>query len=216
MGTFVKTFIICLIATLAFLFYKVVGNNSYSPDLAIKKGEIFGSSKIQDEKKEENKENIENEPKQEEAKTQIQKEEKAPIETVQKKETYKSVCYFYSKNGQLVQITKEMNTKPKLEGVISMLLKGPTIQDSKKGIYSEIPTGVDLISIKKQNNKITLNLTQNFANDSSFQSVENRLKQLTKTIRYYEPKAQIYLLIDGNMVEYLGGDGVYIKQPLEY
>ena len=215
MGTFVKTFIICLIATLAFLFYKVVGNNSYSPDLAIKKGEIFGSSNIQDEQKE-NEQNIENEPKQEEAKTQIQKEEKAPIETVQKKETYKSVYYFYSKNGQLVQITKEMNTKPKLEGVISMLLKGPTIQDSKKGIYSEIPTGVDLISIKKQNNKITLNLTQNFANDSSFQSVENRLKQLTKTIRYYEPKAQIYLLIDGNMVEYLGGDGVYIKQPLEY
>ena len=215
MGTFVKTFIICLIATLAFLFYKVVGNNSYSPDLAIKKGEIFGSSNIQDEQKE-NEQNIENEPKQEEAKTQIQKEEKAPIETVQKKETYKSVYYFYSKNGQLVQITKEMNTKPKLEGVISMHLKGPTIQDSKKGIYSEIPTGVDLISIKKQNNKITLNLTQNFANDSSFQSVENRLKQLTKTIRYYEPKVQIYLLIDGNMVEYLGGDGVYIKQPLEY
>ena len=47
-------------------------------------------------------------------------------------------------------------------------------------------------------------------------NVENRLRQLSKTIKLYNKNAKIYLQINGKQAEYLGGDGVYVKQPLEY
>ena len=89
------------------------------------------------------------------------------------------------------------------------------ISESKKGIYSEIPPNVDLISVKNNDNSIIINLSSNFGNGGGSQSVENRVKQLNKTVKKYHPSKDVYLYIDGKEVEYLGGEGIYIKQPLE-
>ena len=89
------------------------------------------------------------------------------------------------------------------------------IPETKKGIYSEIPANVDLISVKNFDNKIIVNLSSNFGNGGGSESVENRVKQLSKTIKSYSRNKQIYLYINNKEVEYLGGEGVYIKQPLE-
>ena len=96
-----------------------------------------------------------------------------------------------------------------------MLLKGPLIAETKQGIYSEIPANVDLIDIKKTDDKIIVNLTSNFGNGGGSKSIENRIAQLSKTIKIHEPNKKIYLHINGKEVEYLGGEGVYVKQPLD-
>ena len=105
--------------------------------------------------------------------------------------------------------------KPTIENTIAFLLKGPTIPEAKRGIYSEIPANVDLISVKKDSKSITVNLTSNFGNGGGTQSVSNRVKQIARTVKTFSPNTSVYLHIDGKEVEYLGGDGVYIKQPIE-
>jgi spore germination protein GerM len=42
----------------------------------------------------------------------------------------------------------------------------------------------------------------------------NRIKQLVKTVNALNNKKPIYLHIEGKQVEYIGGDGVYLQQPL--
>lgn len=89
------------------------------------------------------------------------------------------------------------------------------ISESKNGVYSEIPQNVDLISVKNNDTSIIINLSSNFGNGGGSQSVENRIKQLSKTVKKYHPSKNVYLYINGKEVEYLGGEGIYIKQPLE-
>ncbi len=223
MNTFVKTFFICLILCLGFLFYQLMGENSYSPELKLSESSMFNSSK------ESNHVNNKYIPKEIEKNTddELDKNSNSQTEDTDKqteeynknqdenKQKYSHSCYFFSKNGELIEIKKEMPKPPTLEGVITLLLKGPTIQESKTGIYSEIPPNVDLISAKNTKDSIIINLSANFGNGGGSKSVENRVRQLSKTVKKYHPKKQVYLYINGKEVEYLGGEGIYIKQPLD-
>ena len=202
MNTFFKTFFACLILTLAFLAYKLVGVDSYSPDLKISKNNpVFGiHEEVSDAK-----------PIKEPQK--IQNANKQKNENINQK--YIHNCYFYSKNGELIKAQRELSFKPSLENAIMVLLKGPTIAESKRGVYSEIPPNVDLLSVRQLDKDIIVDLTSNFGNGGGTNSITNRVKQLSHTVKLYAPNKNVYLYIGGKEVEYLGGDGVYIKQPLE-
>jgi len=202
MNTFLKTFFACLILSFGFLAYKFIGQDSYSSNLTVSKNNpIFGTHQNLPEARP-----IENK------KTNVIVENK---EEIKKDVKYKHSCYFFSNNGELVKAQRELSFKPSLENSIAILLKGPTIAESKKGMYSEIPANVDIISIRQLDKDIIVDLTSNFGNGGGTNSVANRVKQLSKTVKLYEPSKNIYLYINGKEVEYLGGDGVYIKQPLD-
>lgn len=233
MGIFFKTFFVCLIMTFSFLLYKYFSVNGYDSDLKLSSNNpIFGaqkelspkfqsnsSNKPSDKEKngddEENEENIannqnENTPKEKDEQTPAIKEQK------EKQNKYTHTCYFYSKTGALTKVSRQLSAKPSIENSILILLKGPLIAETKQGIYSEIPANVDLINVKSNDDKIIVNLTSNFGNGGGSKSVENRIKQLSKTIKIHEPSKKIYLYINGKEVEYLGGEGVFVKQPLDY
>mgnify|MGYP001144361009 CR=1 FL=1 len=200
MNTFIKTFFICLFIALAFITYKFISNDSYNSNLNVsKENPIFGLRDYD---------------------PVVKKEPESPIaqETQEKKENkvYVHTCYFYLPNGELTPIKRELTSPTTLKASINLLLKGPTIAESKQGIYSEIPPNVDLISLKINQKSVIVNLTSNFGNGGGSESVENRVKQLAKTVRVLVPNKPIYLHINNKEVEYLGGDGVFVKQPLEY
>lgn len=225
MNTFFKTFFACMILTLGFLAYKFVGNDSYSSEIKLSNNNpIFGVHQdlpdaVEVENKSENKLETKTETKEvfeekNENKSLKQKEETKPKAEI-KNSKYIHRCYFYSQNGDLIKISRELSFKPSLDNALLVLFKGPTIAETKKGIYSEIPANVDLISTKRTNKGIIVDLSSNFGNGGGSNSIDNRIKQLSKTIKLYEPNANVYLYINGKEVEYLGGDGVYIKQPLD-
>ncbi len=197
MNTFFKTFLICLIIALGFLFYKYFGKDGYSKNIDDVNNTMYTIQKDEKTNFEENKPKTE----QKSAKKEVAKE----LHT----------CYFYNNQGKLTPIVREVKGSNSLESAILLLLKGPLITESKQGIYSEIPPNVDLINLQTDNEKVIINLTSNFGNGGGFNSIENRVKQLSATAKNAAPNKAIYLYIDGSEVEYLGGDGVYIKQPLE-
>ncbi len=197
MNTFFKTFVICLVITLGFLFYKFFGKDGYSKNIDNVNSSMYTIQK------EERSDFVEKQQK--DAQKPVKKEDEKKLHT----------CYFYNNQGKLTPIVREVKGSNSLESAILLLLKGPLVSESKKGIYSEIPPNVDLINITSDNQKAIINLTSNFGNGGGFSSVENRVKQLSATAKNAAPNKAIYLYIDGKEVEYLGGDGVYIKQPLE-
>ena len=218
MNIFVKSFLVCLVACLGFLFYCMVGENSYSPELKLSQNNVFSSSTKEASNVNEKYESPEELTTKEIEENKIydkQTQEYNKKTQEQEKPKYYQSCYFFSKNGDLIEIKREIKSQPSLENAITLLLRGPMISESKKGIYSEIPPNVDLISVKNNDNSIIINLSSNFGNGGGSQSVENRVKQLNKTVKKYHPSKDVYLYIDGKEVEYLGGEGIYIKQPLE-
>ena len=202
MGTFFKTFFVCLIFAFGLLGYKYFSTESYNSDLFVsKESPVFGTH---EDYKESVPQTIPQTP-------QTHKVSE-PVKPAEKK--YVHTCYFYSNEGKLTPIKRSLDTSSSMETTISLLLKGPTIPETKKGIYSEIPANVDLISIRNEDKGLIVNLSSNFGNGGGSQSIENRVKQLAKTVKTRTSRP-VYLYINGKEVEYLGGDGVFIKQPLE-
>ncbi|MBQ8476545.1 GerMN domain-containing protein [bacterium] len=204
MNTFFKTFALCLVVALSFFIYKFVMSESYSPDLSVTNDNpVFSNSN-----------KFDNIKKEEPQKLPIEEQmenigDNAPLQK------YEYICYFYSPAGKLIPVKREFAVKQSLENTVSMLIKGPTILEAKQGIYSEIPKNVDIISVKQNPESVIVNLTSGFGQGGGSQSIENRLQQLSKTIKTRTKNKKIYLYIDNKEVEYLGGEGVYVKQPLD-
>lgn len=196
MITFLKTFSVCLIFALGFLFYQFYSKESHSNDVS-KVNDMFSIEK-------EDNEFLLPETPAVKSNTE-QSDIPMPMHT----------CFFYSVNGELTPVTREVQSDDPLKTAILLLLKGPLISETRKGIYSEIPPNVDLINVTVDYEKVIVDLTSNFGNGGGFSSIENRVKQLLATVKNVVKNKDIYLFINGKQVEYLGGDGVYIKQPLE-
>ena len=214
MNTFFKTFFVCLFIAFGFLSYKYFSMKEHSDDLFVSKtSTVFGIHEDVEDKTaftKEQKEHLNDNINQE------QIDSKKETKSDKKDEKYTHTCYFYSNNGQLIPLKRQLSAKPTIESQISLRLKGPWISETKKGYYSEIPANVDLISVKRIDNNVIVNLSSNFGNGGGSQSIENRVKQLSKTVKSIAPGKNVYLYINDKEVEYLGGDGVYIKQPLEW
>ena len=101
-----------------------------------------------------------------------------------------------------------------LTTAIKSLLKGPNYDEKKSGVYTEIPNGTKLLSVMESGDKIIINLNSDFQYGGGTESINNRLKQLVKTVVNIAPDKNLYLYIDGKEVDVMGGDGVMITQPL--
>jgi spore germination protein GerM len=122
-----------------------------------------------------------------------------------------------NKKGQEVyEIVKRpcpAGKKPGITFAVQSLLAGPNFRESTKGIYSEIPSDVKLISIEETPTKVVINLSDAFENGGGTNGIYERLNQLIKTANRNTEKA-VYLNINGKQVDVIGGDGIMVTQPL--
>lgn len=138
------------------------------------------------------------------------KEEKEKIENTVK-------IYFLKLNSDGISeiyISKRELKDINLNNVIKLLLKGPNSEERNMGVYSEIPNGTKLLSVMESDDKIIINLNSDFQYGGGTDSVNNRLRQLIKTVVNISPDKNIYLYLDGKQADVLGGDGVIITQPI--
>ena len=184
MGVFIRTLIICLIICFGYYTWVYLGKTSYQDELSTNKTTV--SQKI-------------------EVKQPVQKQ-------IQDEKTKIKVCFLSDDNS--IRYVQRQIDNPTLEGAILKLLAGPTADEKEKGIYSEIPKDTKLMWVKNESNKIIINLTRNFEYGGGTQSIENRIKQLKLTVDYFNSSKPVYLYLDGKQVEYMGGEGIYIEQPL--
>ena len=113
-----------------------------------------------------------------------------------------------------IYVSKRELKEISLNNAIKSLLKGPDSKERKEGVYSEIPNGTKLLSVMESDNKIIINLNSEFQYGGGTESINNRLRQLVKTVVNISPDKNLYLYIEGKEADVLGGDGVMITQPL--
>ncbi len=136
-----------------------------------------------------------------------------------KTETNQADIYFLALNSEDKGIYKKVTrsipeNEDKLDYSIKELLKGPNLVEKSTGAYSEIPKNTKLLGIQHKGNKIIINLSDEFQWGGGTDSIYSRMMQLIKTSINNSENKKIYLYIEGKQVNFLGGEGVMISQPL--
>lgn len=97
-----------------------------------------------------------------------------------------------------------------LEAAFKTLLAGPT-----EGTDSTtIPEGTQLLGLKADKNEVHVNLSADFTSGGGSTSMMGRVGQVVYTATTLNPKAKVYIEVNGKPLEVLGGEGVEIEQPL--
>lgn len=134
-------------------------------------------------------------------------------------EKYENMTRIYflktnSDGSSEIYVSKRELKNSDLTSAIKSLIKGPDSAERKAGVYSEIPGGTKLLSVVTSDNKIIINMNDAFQYGGGTQSINDRLKQLVKTVVSIHPDKNLYLYIEGKQIDVMGGDGVMITQPL--
>ena len=101
----------------------------------------------------------------------------------------------------------------KIKYAINSLILGPKPDEKSKGVYTEIPSGTQLLGIVEKPDRVIINLSASFSAGGGTESVYKRLFQLIKTAKRNTEKP-VYLHINGQQADVIGGDGIMITQPL--
>ncbi|MEA5549411.1 GerMN domain-containing protein [Anabaena cylindrica UHCC 0172] len=97
-----------------------------------------------------------------------------------------------------------------LEKAFQALLAGPT-----EGTNSTtIPQGTQLLGMKVENNEVHVNLSEGFTSGGGSTSMMGRVGQVVYTATTLNPDAKVFIEVNGQPLEVLGGEGVEIEQPL--
>lgn len=101
----------------------------------------------------------------------------------------------------------------KIKFAIESLVAGPRPNEREKGVYSEIPAGTEVLSIKEYPDKVIINLSAAFETGGGTDSLYKRLYQLIKTAKR-NTTLPVYLYIEGEKADVIGGEGIMLNQPL--
>lgn len=118
-------------------------------------------------------------------------------------EVYKAVKRVYNKDVDGSQIRFAVNA----------LIKGPKAEEKAKGVYTEVPIDSEVINISELPDKVVVNLNSAFVTGGGTDSLYKRLYQLIKTVKL-NSNLPVYLFIDGQRADVVGGEGIMLSQPL--
>lgn len=114
------------------------------------------------------------------------------------------------------KLTFAPNTLPidRLREAIELLLSAPSQSAS---FDSTIPANTRLLSLRQAGNAIYVDLSSEFAEGGGSSSMIYRVAQILYTATSIAPNAEVYLSIDGQVIDNdhpLGGEGILLPSPL--
>ncbi|MDJ0729972.1 MAG: GerMN domain-containing protein [Crocosphaera sp.] len=112
--------------------------------------------------------------------------------------------------GSPLTATKSLTDQEVLETVVKRLLSGPQRSEND----TTIPSQTKLLSLKLDDKGVHLNLSSEFTTGGGSASMIGRLGQLLYTTTSLDANAKVWLSIDGEPLELLGGEGLIIEQPM--
>jgi spore germination protein GerM len=125
--------------------------------------------------------------------------------------------YWLKNNGKHIEVVsspitlKEANQpKAVLETAFEQLLAGPT----NPKFTSTIPQGTKLLSLDVQNDNVLVNLSKEFTGGGGSASMTGRVAQVLYTATSLNPKAKVWIQVEGKQLDVLGGEGLELEQPV--
>lgn len=128
--------------------------------------------------------------------------------------------YFIGKNEHNEEVYKAVKREynkdvdgSKIRFAVNSLVRGPKPDEKQRGVYTEVPSDAKVINISEQSDKIIVNLNSAFVTGGGTESLYKRLYQLIKTVKL-NSNIPVYLYIDGQRADVVGGEGIMLSQPL--
>ena len=118
------------------------------------------------------------------------------------------------KNVALVpQPVKVASVQPNqaLEAAFQSLLAGPPTKGTDS---TTIPKATKLLGLKAENDEVHVNLSEDFTSGGGSTSMMGRVGQVVYTATTLNPKAKVYIDVNGKPLDVLGGEGLELEQPL--
>jgi spore germination protein GerM len=149
-------------------------------------------------------------------------QEEIPVDATTAEEKQKEFVniYFIGKNEhneEVYKAVKRVYNKDidgsKIKFAVTSLIRGPKPEEKQNGVYTEVPSGSEVINISEQPSKVIVNLNSTFVNGGGTESLYKRLYQLIKTVRL-NTSLPVYLYVDGQQADVVGGEGIMLSQPL--
>jgi spore germination protein GerM len=98
---------------------------------------------------------------------------------------------------------------------LNALLKGPTTEELNLGLLNLIPENTQLISAAVEDGVAYLNFNESFRfNPMGVEGFVAQLQQIIYSTTEFPTVDRVQILIDGKRVDYLGGDGIYVGDPI--
>ncbi len=135
-------------------------------------------------------------------------------------ESFRTISlYFLKQTGstiQLERITRKVPQTPApLSENIRYLLNGPTASEQQAGILSLIPSQSKLLSAWVKDKVAYLNFNTAFRfNQYGREGSDAQLRQIVHTAIQFPTVDSVQILIEGEVLDFLSGDGVHIGNPL--
>lgn len=104
------------------------------------------------------------------------------------------------------------NPNAVLEQAFQKLLNEPTTKE--KSVSSTIPKGTKLRSVKVEKDTVSVDLSPEFTAGGGSASMTGRLGQIVYTASTLNPKAKVFISVNGKRLETLGGEGLEVTQPI--
>lgn len=106
-------------------------------------------------------------------------------------------------------------TTTPLTAAMNALLTGPGLDEIEKGYISLIPQGTKLLGASVKNGTATINFSDTFRyNQYGVEGYYGQLMQIVYTATAFSNIDNVQFLIEGEKMDYLGLEGVYIGAPL--
>ena len=97
-----------------------------------------------------------------------------------------------------------------LEGALKSLLTGP----ADPAFSTTIPQGTKLREVYLKADGVHVDLSEEFTTGGGSASMTGRVAQVLYTASSLDPTAKVWINVEGNPLEVLGGEGLLIDQPL--
>ncbi|HEY9749134.1 MAG TPA: GerMN domain-containing protein [Allocoleopsis sp.] len=111
-----------------------------------------------------------------------------------------------------IALQSDLQPEAALQAAFAQLLTGPKAGDT--AIATTIPQGTKLRSLRVEPDGIYIDLSKEFTQGGGSTSMTGRVAQVLYTATSLQPDAKVWLSVDGEPLETLGGEGLLLDQPV--
>ncbi len=134
--------------------------------------------------------------------------------------TLRARLFFVQVNDQgYIQLKSVIRPVPygstPLTTTLQALLNGPDTREMNRGLLNLIPERTKLLSARVQNGTAYLNFNEAFRfNPMGMDGYEAQIRQLVYTATEFSTIDRVQILLEGQVNDYLGAEGIFIGEPL--
>ncbi|MCX7705439.1 MAG: GerMN domain-containing protein [bacterium] len=137
----------------------------------------------------------------------------------------KVIVYFFKNTGVSAQPFVEvqrnagtffkMDISEKIKFALNQLIAGPTPEESAQGFISCVPADAKVLNVRKQNDIIYVDFSQEIEYGGGIAEIKGRLAQIVFTATQFDPEDGVRILIEGKEIKSFSGEGITdVEKPM--